>query len=271
MSDAFARIPYVRRCLLRRVDRRIEAVLCNLSVLGVYLTFLRPLPEAIPAAGEESGITFLLPDDPTPVEAEADVTWQNLEEPQDVDGLPVGCGLRFTALNPDDHQRIEELVRDYRHSARPRAAAPPPHSGLIRIPYVQPCLLVGGDAAWEGVLCNLSLLGVSVAVDPIPPRGESLHLFFKAPGAERPSTPPVRWCGRTRRSRGWPRRSLQAAGSASARSVRRSASASSSSSSTTSPCLERRCSAAHHTTRTAIRDGSRRAAASQGAGGGLRS
>jgi Tfp pilus assembly protein PilZ len=190
MSDAFARIPYVRRCLLRRVDRRVEAVLCNLSVLGVYLTFLRPLPEAIPAAGEEVGITFLLPDDPTPVEAEAAVTWQNLEEPQDVDGLPVGCGLRFTALNPDDHQRIEELVRDYRHSARPRAAAPPPHSGLIRIPYVQPCLLVGADAAWEGVLCNLSLLGVYVAVDPIPPRGESLHLFFKAPGAEQPLDAP---------------------------------------------------------------------------------
>jgi len=114
------------------------------------------------------------------------VTWQNLEERQGVDGLPAGCGLRFTTLHPDDHQRIEELVNDYVHSARPKISAPPPYSGLIRIPYVQPCLLVGVQGAWEGVLCNLSLLGAYVAADPIPPKEEQVRLLFRVPRAEQP-------------------------------------------------------------------------------------
>ena len=190
MSEQFARIPYVRRCLLRRGDRRTEAVVCNLSVLGIYVTFLRPLPEAIPAAGEAVEITFLLPDDPAPVEAQATVTWQNLDERQDVEGLPSGCGLRFTALHPDDHQRIEELVHDYLRAPRPRISAPPPYSGITRIPFVQPCLLVGGDGAWEGVLCNLSLLGAYVAVDPIPPTSERVRLLFKVPRDEQPLDAP---------------------------------------------------------------------------------
>jgi Tfp pilus assembly protein PilZ len=190
MPEEFARIPYVRRCLLQRGGRRTEAVVCNLSVLGVYVTFLRPLPEAIPGAGETVEITFLLPDDATSVQAEATVTWQNLEERQDVDGLPSGCGLRFMALRPDDHQRIEELVHDYLHAARPKISAPPPHSGLIRIPYVQPCLLVGGDAAWEGVICNLSLLGAYVAADPIPPKADRVRLLFKVPREEQPLEAP---------------------------------------------------------------------------------
>jgi Tfp pilus assembly protein PilZ len=184
MPGEFARVPYVRRCLLRRATRSAEAVVCNLSVLGVYVTFLRPLPEAIPATGETVEITFLLPDDAVSVEAQAIVTWQNLEERQEVDSLPSGCGLRFTTLRPDDHRRIEELVHDYLHAARPMISPPPPHTGLIRIPYVQPCLLVGGDATWEGVLCNLSLLGAYVAVDPIPPKADHVRLFFKVPREE---------------------------------------------------------------------------------------
>ena len=190
MPEAFARIPYVRRCLLQRGGRRVEAAVCNLSVLGVYVTFLRPLAEAIPSAGETVEITFLLPNDPTSVKAEATVTWQNLEERLDVEGLPSGCGLRFIALHPDDRQRIEELVQDYLHAARPRISPPPPHSGLIRIPYVQPCLLVGRDAAWEGVLCNLSLVGAYVAVDPIPPKADHVSLLFKVPRDEKPLEAP---------------------------------------------------------------------------------
>ncbi len=156
----------------------------------MYVTFLRPFPEAIPGAGETVTVTFLLPDDPASVEAEATVTWQNLEERQDVDGLPSGCGLRFTALGPGYRQRIEELVRDYLHSARPKASPPAPHSGLVRIPYVQPCLLVGGDATWEGALCNLSLLGAYVAVDPIPPKADTVRLLFRVPREEQPLEAP---------------------------------------------------------------------------------
>ncbi len=186
MVEGLARIPYVRRCLLRRGQRRVEAVICNLSVVGLYVTFLRPLAEAVPEAGEDVGVTFLLPDDPVPVRAEANVTWQNLDEPEEVDSLPVGCGLRFASLGLEDQQRLGALVHDYCHAPQPRISAPPPHSGLIRIPYVQPCLLLGGDATWEGVVCNLSLLGVYVAADPIPPKGETVRLLFKIPRAAHP-------------------------------------------------------------------------------------
>ncbi len=186
MAGGFARIPYVRRCVLQRNGRRAEAVLCDLSVLGVYVTFLRPLPEAIPEPGETVSISFLLPEDPVPVEGDATVTWQNVEERQEVAGLPPGCGLRFVSLHPSHHSRIDELIQDYRSSPHPRISVPPPHTGFVRIPYVQPCLLVNDAGTWEGVLCNLSLVGAYVTTDPIPPTGERLGLLFKVPGEDRP-------------------------------------------------------------------------------------
>jgi len=186
MAQELIRIPYVRRCLLWRGARQTEAVMCNLSVLGIYVTFLRALPGVMPAADETVRVTFLLPGEERPVEAEATVTWQNVDEREEVDGLPWGCGLRFTALDPDDHKRLEDLVQDYQNSPQPRISAPPPHGGLIRMPYVQPCLLVGEDATWESVLCNISLTGAYVSADPIPPKGERVRLLFKVPREDRP-------------------------------------------------------------------------------------
>jgi Tfp pilus assembly protein PilZ len=178
--EEFARIPYVRRCVVARGPQRLEAMVCDLSVLGVYVTFPGSLTPAIPNVGETVEVSFLLPGGHL-IQGDAAVTWQNLEEPQQADSPPPGIGLRFVAMPPDDHQRIERLVLDYRHSTHPSIAAPPPYTGFLRMPYVQPCLVVGGAGTWKGVICNLSVIGAYVATDPIPPEGEEVRLLFWLP------------------------------------------------------------------------------------------
>lgn len=176
------RIPYVRPCLLERNGHTIDAVVCNLSMLGVYVTFLPHAAKDMPEPGENVRVCFLLPGDPMPVDAEAVVTWQNVDDPGTVDSLPTGCGLRFVSLHPDDHHRIGALVHDYRHEPEPRVEVPRPHSGAVRVPYVQICVLSGAGGRWEGLLCNVSPVGAYVMVSPIPPVGEALHLSFTVSG-----------------------------------------------------------------------------------------
>jgi Tfp pilus assembly protein PilZ len=177
----------VRRCGLARAGRRVSAaVLCNLGAEGAYVTFLPPVHSMIPEVGESVSFSFLLPGDPVPVEGEAVVEWRNLEGRQTVDGLPVGCALRFAPLRPDDERRLADLIEDYRHASQPRIAVPAPHTGFIRVPYVEPCLLVSDQGTREGVLCNLSRAGAFVTLEPIPPLGEQVRLFFKTPGRPEP-------------------------------------------------------------------------------------
>ena len=186
MSPETGGIPYVRRCVLDRAGRQTEAVLCRLSRTGAYLTFLRPLKKTIPVVGETVRLSFLLPGEAFPIEVEAVVAWQNLEERDRVDALPVGCGLTFAPLTEDDRRRIDALIEDYHHSPQQRISPPAPHSGLIRVPYVEPCLLIAEAGTWEGVVCNVSLQGAYVTMDPIPPAGERARLFFRVPGRSEP-------------------------------------------------------------------------------------
>ena len=136
----------------------------------------------MPEPGQTVSVSFNLPGDTAAVESAATVTWQNLDEPGGAAGLPPGCGLRFTGLIPADHHRIGALVHDYQNALHPRVSVPKPYTGFIRIPYVQPCALRGEDDVHEGLLCNLSLVGAYVTVDPIPLAGEQLRLAFKACG-----------------------------------------------------------------------------------------
>jgi hypothetical protein len=181
VSTEIARIPYVGRCVLRRAGERVDAVICSLSLTGAYVTFLRALKTAMPEVDEALEISFPLPGDVTLVEAEVLVSWRNLEERHTIDGLPMGCGLLFTSLRPQDHRRIDELIDDYREAPQPRISAPPPRSGFRRMPYVEPCVIVGDSATWEGVICNLSVLGVYVTLDPIPPPDLRLRIYFRTP------------------------------------------------------------------------------------------
>ena len=186
MSTEAARIPYVGRCRLVRDGAAVDGVLCSLSLTGAYVTFLRPLRSSLPEVDDTLEISFPLPGDPRPVEGSAVVTWRNLEERHTVDGLPVGCGLRFTSLRDGDQRRIDELIDDYRQSLQPRISAPAPRSGFRRMPYVEPCVIVGESSTWDGVICNLSLLGVYVTLDPVPPMGVHLRLYFRTPDVPDP-------------------------------------------------------------------------------------
>jgi Tfp pilus assembly protein PilZ len=107
------RIPFVQRCLLAVEETIHDAVICNLSVMGVYVTL-----EAVPDTGEHVLVSFLLPGEPAPLRCAATVTWQNLEPPQTIDGLPPGCGLRFDDLQAGDRERIERVIAE--HSALER-------------------------------------------------------------------------------------------------------------------------------------------------------
>ncbi len=180
MAD-FSRIPLITRCVVTRAyalgeRRSVDAMLANISVLGTYLILETTLED-----GEEVRLRFLLPDGRGAVECEAKVTWVNIEPPQSVDSLPPGCGLRFQSMRPVDHERIARLVEDYRVAAEPMIGRPVPYTGFTRAPYVQPCLI---DGVLRGVICNISVVGLYVAVDPIPLFDQTVSVAFRLPGTD---------------------------------------------------------------------------------------
>ncbi|PYQ25737.1 MAG: hypothetical protein DMF81_01435 [Acidobacteria bacterium] len=61
-----------------------------------------------------------------------------------------------------------------------------PYTGFIRVPYEPPCRLAGKKGAQEGRLCNISVKGVYVTVDPIPDVGDLFRLSFNLPDDEKP-------------------------------------------------------------------------------------
>jgi hypothetical protein len=173
---SFKRVPLIARGSLGRQGRTEDVLVCNLSVLGVYVTI-----EPVPEEGEKVTLRFVPPDGQGAIECEAEVTWSNPAPPDHVDSLPPGCGLRFVSMAPRDLTRLEALIEDYRHSVKPLIAPTPPHSGFTRIPYVQPCRLVTETGATRAVVCNLSTLGVYVALDPIPPFESRVRISFALP------------------------------------------------------------------------------------------
>jgi uncharacterized protein (TIGR02266 family) len=56
-----------------------------------------------------------------------------------------------------------------------------PFSGARRVPYVQACRLRAKDAEIEGMIRNISVLGIYLDVDPIPKVGDRLRLSFALP------------------------------------------------------------------------------------------
>jgi uncharacterized protein (TIGR02266 family) len=103
------RVPLVRACRLERKGNAVDALLCNISVDGLYVAF-----EPVPAAGERLRLSFTLPNDDEPIDVEAEVCWRNSSQTHKVQDLPTGCGVQFVAIERPARQRIEELVRAYR-------------------------------------------------------------------------------------------------------------------------------------------------------------
>ena len=178
-DTGFTRVPYVARCRISNAGRRRHGTICNVSKLGVYV-HVEPVPEG------EVEIVFGLPDGGTAVEAGAQVTWVNDVPPENVTALPVGCGLRFTVVAPEDRQRIEELVEAFRREPEPLIGLAQPTTGRIRIPYVAPCTLVGPFGISQGSTCNLSSHGIYAAVDRIPDVGSTLEVAVRLPGRRDP-------------------------------------------------------------------------------------
>jgi Tfp pilus assembly protein PilZ len=178
-GGGFERIPLIARCWTRARQGEREAMIVSLSVLGVYV-----IAETLPGEGERIELRFPLPDGARPVDCEAEVTWKNAAPQLSLDSLPRGYGVRFVSMEPWDRQRIETLVADYRHSMQP--ALDHPRAAASRIPYIQPCLLTTPTGATQAVVCNLSTLGLYVAVDPIPPFDTRVLVTFPLPRAPEP-------------------------------------------------------------------------------------
>jgi len=175
--SGFTRIPYVQQCALRVEDREIEALLCNLSLLGA---FLHAEPELSP--GTPVRLLFSLPDGEAAIDAAAIVTWINRREPDDSAGLPAGFGLRFTALAAGEIRRIAALVGAFHAEPRPLLSRPEPQTEKLRIPFVAPCVVATAGGVARGNVCNLSAQGVYVHAEPIPESGDSVILSFRLPG-----------------------------------------------------------------------------------------
>ena len=174
--SGFNRIPYAQRCRVARGTATADGVVCNISVVGLYLTM-----DPIPAVGETLRISFALPGGGDPVEATGLVTWQNTEEPERVEMLPPGCGVRFQSLAPADHQRIERLVNEHRAALPLGVGAEQPRSGFVRVPYLRRCQLMIGGRPHVGVVCNVSALGAYVALDVLPEVGALATVSFMLP------------------------------------------------------------------------------------------
>lgn len=175
--SGFTRIPCVQACQVTSGGRARAGMLCNLSVLGVYLHL-----EELPEIGDSLAIEFALPDGGGMVAADAVVTWVNDTPPESADALPPGCGLRFTALAPGDVRRIAALVAAFREEPRPLLGRPEPSQEKLRVPFVAPCVVSGAAGPSRGSVCNLSTDGIFVAVDPIPAEGEAVIVAFRFPG-----------------------------------------------------------------------------------------
>lgn len=64
----------------------------------------------------------------------------------------------------------------------------PARSGFARVPYMERCAIGTAGSEHAGLICNLSLLGAYVHVDPLPELRDPVSLTFALPDGE----PPVR-------------------------------------------------------------------------------
>ena len=186
-GSGFLRIPFVQHCEIGPEGARVAGVTCNLSALGLYVHL-----DAPPPVGRAVDLRFHLPDGSTPIAATAEVTWSNQDPPARVTDLPVGCGLRFLEMAPDDRRRVERLIVAYLKNPAPVAGLSQPATGRYRIPFVTRCSLLTGSGAEQGTLCNLSILGVYAATRAELVVEERLILTFELPGYAGPFTRRVR-------------------------------------------------------------------------------
>ncbi len=178
--SGFNRVPFVQACTLVWDGLEVSCLICNLSILGLYIHLDAPLER-----DREVTVRFRLPDEGPEVEAVATVTWVNDEPPMGPTDLPPGCGVRFQRVAPADLRRIAALVAAYLAAPHEQASAGvgQPFTGRARIPYIAACTLTGRFGTRHGSVCNLSVLGVYVALEDMPATGARGRISFPLPGA----------------------------------------------------------------------------------------
>ena len=178
--SGFNRVPFVQSCTLSWNGLETTCLTCNLSILGVYLHLDAPLER-----DQEVTLRFRLPDGGSDIEAAAVVTWGNDRPAASATGLPSGCGLRFVHVEPNDLRRIAALVAEFLAAPEEQATAGvgQPFTGHVRIPFVTACTLTGRFGTRHGRVCNLSVLGVYVALAEIPATGTQGRVSFHLPGS----------------------------------------------------------------------------------------
>jgi hypothetical protein len=181
--SGFNRVPFVQVCSCGLEDRRTSGLICNLSILGLYIHFANP-----PANGKELAVRFRLPDDGPPIDALAAVTWVNDAPPDSASALPIGCGVRFLSVAPADMRRIAAVVSKFLAAPREQVQVgiAQPFSGKVRIPFITSCVYTDGKGDVLGSICNLSTLGVYAALERIPEPGERGRIRFQVPGLSAP-------------------------------------------------------------------------------------
>jgi len=177
--SGFNRVPFVRTCTLTWNGLETTCLICNLSILGVYVHL-----EAALELGQEVTLRFRLADDGLEIEAVAVVAWVNEVPPESAAGLPLGCGMRFVRVAPADLRRIATLVAEFLVAPQEQVQVgiEQPFTGRVRIPFITPCTLSGRFGTRHGSVCNLSTLGVYVAVAEIPASGARGSITFHLPG-----------------------------------------------------------------------------------------
>lgn len=178
--SGFNRVPFVQACTVEWDGVEVACLTCNLSILGLYVHLEAPLER-----DREVAVRFRLPDGGSEVEAAAMVTWVNEDPPDGPTDLPIGCGLRFLRVAPDDLRRIAALVAAYLAAPLEHAGAGvgQPFTGRVRIPFIAACTLRGRFGTRHGSVCNLSVLGVYVALANLPATGARGEISFPLPGA----------------------------------------------------------------------------------------
>jgi hypothetical protein len=189
--SGFNRVPFVQSCTIAWDGLETSCLVCNLSILGVYLHLEAPLERR-----REVTLRFRLADDGPEIEAAAIVTWINDVPPDGPAGLPRGCGLRFLRVPPDDLRRIAALVAAYVAAPQEQAGAGvgQPFTGRVRIPLIAACTLTGRFGTRRGSLCNLSVLGVYMALEEMPALGAHGIIAFQLPGVREEFRAGVRVC-----------------------------------------------------------------------------
>jgi hypothetical protein len=189
--SGFNRVPFVQSCTVAWDGLESECLVCNISLLGVYLHLDAPLERR-----REVTLRFRLADEGPEIEAEAIVTWVNETPPEGATGLPRGCGLRFLRVPAEDLRRIAALVAAYIAAPQEQAGAGvrQPFTGQVRIPLITACTLSGRFGIRHGSLCNLSVLGVYVALEDMPAMGALGRISFHLPGVAEEFRADVRVC-----------------------------------------------------------------------------